>query len=141
MPSTIVLKLIGYALAAMIGIGGLYWAYNAVQNYFIGIDNLRVTLSNEVARANRAEVSLGALEQTVALREAHTKELVRVRAESQAEIDSIRESAEKSKEVLRDRDKLSRVASGNSVAVTRLTNKATDKVFNELECIINDTCP
>ncbi len=141
MPSTIVLKLIMYAVVGVMGIGGLYWLYNAAQNYFIGIDNLRVTLSNETARANRAEVSFGALEKTVALREAHTKELTRVRAESQAEIDSIRQQAENSKDVLRDRDKLGRVAIKNSEKVTELSNKATEKVFAKLECTINDTCP
>lgn len=137
MPSTIVLKLIGWGVAGLMLTGMGLWAYRAVQNHFIGIDNIRVELGNERDRANRAEVSLGALEQTVALREQHALALTEIRAESQDKIDEIRDRSNKNKEVLEDKERLKRVAIAKPELVERMSNRATEKVFADLEDIFN----
>ena len=118
-------KLIGFAVGGLVLAGGSLWLYKTVQNHFISVDNLHVQLSNETNRANRAEVSLGALEQTLELRDAHTKEVTRIRAESQSVIDTIRTKARADMEVMEDRDRLSRRVIANPEAVQRLYNNAT----------------
>ena len=131
------IKLIIYAVGGLILAGGLAWGYRAVQNHFVGVENLHTEISNERDRANRAEVSLGALEQTVELRRSHAKELTRIRAESQGKIDQIRETTDKQKEVLQDRDRLKRVTIAKPGLVEKLANRATKRVFNDLEAIYN----
>lgn len=131
------MKLIGFAVMGLVLAGGSLWLYKTVQNHFIGVDNIRVQLSNERERAMRAEVSLGALEQTVALRAAHSKELIKIRADSQAKIDTIRATTDKQKEVLQDRDRLKRVTIAKPGLVEKLANRATKRVFNDLEAIYN----
>ena len=133
MPWLLVGKLAGMAALA----GLLLWGYTAARNHFISVDNLHVELSNERDRANRAEVSLGALQMTVDLREKHADELVTIRAESQARINAIREDTQKSKDVLEDRERLKQVTIAKPGLVEKLANKATRKVFDDLEAIYN----
>lgn len=131
------IKLIVYALGGLVLAGGSLWLYKTVQNHFISVDNLHTQISNERERAMRAEVSLGALEQTVQLRAAHSKELTKIRAASQAKIDTIRATTDKQKEVLQDRDRLKRVTIAKPGLVEKLANRATKRVFNDLEAIYN----
>jgi len=123
-----------YLLGGLLLFGG----YRMIKNHFIGIDNLHVQLSNESDRANRAEVSLGALEQTLELKQAHADELVRIRAESQAAIDAQRTAARQEMKVLEDRERFNRVVIGKPKLVENLANKATERVFDELETTFND---
>ncbi len=130
-------KLIMYAVIGLIGFGGLMWAYKAIGNHFIGIDNLQTQLSNTEARANRAEVSYGALQLTTKLREEHSRALTAIRSEHQGKIDTIRTDTNKSKEVLEDRERLSRVTTAKSGLVQSRANKATKRVFDGLESTFN----
>ncbi len=130
-------KLIMYAVIGLIGFGGLVWAYKAIGNHFIGIDNLQTQLSNTEARANRAEVSYGALQLTTKLRKEHSEALTIIRAESQGKIDTIRAETNKAKEVLEDTERLKRVTIAKPKLVEKLVNRASVKVFADLEAIYN----
>jgi hypothetical protein len=137
MPVWLTGKLIGYALAGLFAAGLLTAGYVKVRNYFVSQDNLRVELSNATARANRAEVSLKAELIANQLREQHVNAIREIRAETQQEIAEIRDKAELNKEVLEDRARLSRVALAKPELVQKLSNRATRRVFNELETIYN----
>lgn len=132
-----VIKIGGYALIGLVSVGGLYWGYSAARNYFIGVENLHTELSNERDRANRAEVSLGALQQTLALSKAHDAEKVRIRAESQEKIDQIRAEIKVEMAVLTDRQRFEKVTMAKPKLVERLANRATEKIFVDLENTFN----
>lgn len=131
------MKLIGFAVGGLVLAGGSLWLYKTVQNHFQSVANLQVQISNERERAYRAEVSLGALEQTVELREEHAKAVTAIRAESQTAIDTIRATTDKQKEVLQDKERLKRVTIAKPKLVEKLANRATGKVFENLESIYN----
>jgi len=137
MPVWLTWKLIGYAAGAVLGLSVLAWAYTGVKNHLIGIDNLHVELSNERDRANRAEVSLAAERLVTSLREEQAEKLAQVRKEAQERIDTIRDEAQEQKDVLMDRARLERVTVAKPKLVEKLANRATERVFDDLEVIYN----
>ena len=138
MPTWITKKLIGYALAGLLALILSGWLYTAVKNHFIDAANTKQTLANEIIKRNRAEVSLAAMVETIALKEKHLADLVAIRDEAQQKIDLIRIKAEKDKEVLLDRERLDRVIAAKPQLVENLSNKATERVFQNLADIYND---
>ena len=116
----------------------LFGGYRVIKNHFIGIDNLHVQLSNESDRANRAEVSRDALKLTMELKEAHAIALAQQREASQQKIDAIRKEAQEEMRVLEDRARLNRLVIAKPGLVENLSNKATKRVFDDLETTFND---
>ncbi len=137
MPSAAVLKLIGWALAAAMLSGGLLWAYRAVENHFIGVDNLRTQLFNVTQRANEEELARKLLEETNKINAAHDAYNEKNRIKHQDEIDSIYKKNQKDMKVLEDRDRFSRVTIAKPGLVQKLSNAATEKVFEDLENTFN----
>ncbi len=130
--------LVGKIGLVVVALGLLYGGYKVVGNHFKGIQNLETTISNERDRANRAEVSLGALEMTVDLREQFALDKATIRADSQARIDAIRDETNKDKAVLTDRERITKLSVAKPKLMERMGNRATEKIFNDLEVIYNN---
>jgi len=132
------IKLIMYAVSGLLASGLLWKAYDLARDHFINAANVQQQLSNERIAHERTQGELSSLQETNDLNDAHDAELVRIRSEHSAQMQMVREETEEAKQVLEDRERLQKVSAGRPTLVAKLANKATEKVFDDLEAIFND---
>jgi len=138
MPVWLTGKVIGYALAGLLTLGVGLKLYSVVKNHFIDYRNTQTTLSNEMRLKERAISSYESLKLATELDKKHRTELEAIKSQHTAEIEELRVKAEREKDVLRDRERMTRLAIEKPGLVEKLVNRATKARFDELEIIIND---
>ncbi len=131
-------KLIMWAVGALLASGLLWKVYDLARDHFVNAANVQQQLSNERIAHERTQGELSSLQETNDLNDAHDAELVRIRAEHSEQMRTVREETEKAKKVLEDRERLQKVSAGRPTLVAKSANKATEKVFDDLETIFND---
>ena len=138
MPVWLTGKVIGYALAGLLTLGVGLKLYSVVKNHFIDYRNTQTTLSNEMRLKERAISSYESLKLATELDKKHRTEMEAIKSQHTAEIEELRVKAEREKDVLRDRERMTRLAIEKPGLVEKLVNRATKARFDELESIIND---
>jgi len=138
MPVWLTGKVIGYALAGLLTLGVGLKLYSVVKNHFIDYRNTQTTLSNEMRLKERAISSYESLKLATELDKKHRTEMEAIKSQHTAEIEELRVKAEREKDVLRDRERMTRLAIEKPELVEKLVNRATKARFDELESIIND---
>ena len=138
MPVWLTGKVIGYALAGLLTLGVGLKLYSVVKNHFIDYRNTQTTLSNEMRLKERAISSYESLKLATELDKKHRTEMEAIKSQHTAEIEELRVKAEREKDVLRDRERMTRLAIEKPGLVEKLVNRATKARFDELEIIIND---
>jgi hypothetical protein len=134
----ILMKYLPHILIGLVLTVGLGKGYVMVKNHFIEAENTRILLSNERIDHERTRAELTSLQSTVALEDAHREMLTQLQETHKAEMVVLREEANDAKEVLEDRDRLQRVSAAKHELVTKLANRASGKVFDDLEDIYNN---
>lgn len=131
-------KLIMYIISGLLVSGVLWKLYDVARDHFVNAANVQQQLSNELISHERTKGELSSLQETNDLSDAHAEELVNIRAEHSNQMRAIREETEEAKKVLEDRERLQKVSAGRPTLVAKLANRATEKVFDDLEAVFND---
>lgn len=129
--------LIKWGLIALLSGGAVLFVYSKVSDYFLGVANTRQTLANERILRERAEVSLASEVAARVQADAHQEMLDSLRQEHQDAMNALRDKADKDKDVLIDRERLTRLSLAKPGLVEKLGNAATRKRFEEIEHHIN----
>ncbi len=132
------IKLIIWGVGALLTSGLLWKAYDLARDHFINAANVQQQLNNERIAHERTQGELSSLQETNDLSDAHDKELARIRDEHSAEMITARKETDDAKKVLEDRERLQKVSAGRPTLVAKLANKATEKVFDDLEDSFNN---
>jgi predicted type IV restriction endonuclease len=118
---------------------GLLWkAYDWIRDGIIEKDNLQTLLSNSVVREERTKGELNTLRETTAIKDQHRKNIEALVETHEVEMTAIREETNAAKSVLEDRERLQRVSASRNTLLTKLSNRASEKVFNEIADTFNN---
>ena len=131
-------KLIAYIIGGILTLGVGWKVYDVVRDYFINTKNTQQLLTNELIAHERTQGELLSIRTANLLYELHKEAIADLREEYEEEMTGIRNQAEFEKQVLIDRERLQRVSVAKPVLVAKLANRATEKVFNDLETIFNN---